>query len=91
MTTKSHHNPTEYAFDLVRLTEILLEAQGVKTGLWAIEVNFGISQARANKKDTDMNFPAMIVVAEGVRLVAVNDDSPLLKTGAVVDASKIQR
>jgi len=88
--TKAATPPSEYTFDVTRLTEILVQSQGLQSGHWTLDIDFGSGSTKANQPGSKDAYPAALVVIAGVKLVSVDPEDPLIESVTTVDASKLK-
>lgn len=76
-------DPTQIKFSYQELATLMLKAQGIKEGLWAIYVKFGIVGVNAGPSE-DSQVPTALVPLHEMGIQRVDVKHPL-----AVDASKI--
>jgi hypothetical protein len=74
--------PTQYAFDLEEIAELLVKKAGLVTGHWTVGVNFGIGVASVGQ-DQNRVRPSAIIGVEQLILTRATGPGPL-----TIDAAK---
>jgi hypothetical protein len=68
--------PTQYSFDLREVTETLIRAQGIKSGLWVLSFELNLGVGIFGQKSDEI-FPGAVMQISGIQLNKPKPDQPV--------------